>query len=582
MRREGTTIGQFRIERLLGHGGMGTVYVAVDEMTGREVAVKLLRPDLIYDAGFVDRFKAEARTLARLDHPRIARLHGFFRQDDDLLMVMEFVRGTTLAELLRSAGPIAPETAVTWVLDVLEALHYAHRMGIVHRDIKPANIIIEEETGRARLTDFGIARSEAEGRLTQTGQTVGTIAYMAPEQLTTTEADGRADLYAIAVVLFELLTGSIPYTSTTTFTLMREVAEGVPSEAIDRIPEPAAALRDVLRRALASSPDDRFPDGRTFAAALRAVWFGDVAPPDDERSTTAATIVAQPVVTPQAPRSRQNVVLVGAALVIFLVGLVAVWAVVRMWSHQAPESTVATTSVSQSTDVPPAPETPPPDSPEDVAAGDAGLPAGSESADTPPPSTPAKAPAAAASGPASAGRSQRAPSEVAGQSSSGGDTGPGARAAAAVPSSGASEPPTTASRTAADPAAPVAADPPPTVQTGPPTEFGRALLITEVTRDGETETEELDVVLRFDGQRMLVLNAETRLPVTRVAYNAIGYATYTPQNTRIRLFRGIAHWLHVQTGAGHVVLRLDKRNVTEIIEELERRTGKRVHRAETR
>src|SRR5690606_5903189 len=157
---------------------------------------------------FVDRFKSEARTLARLDHPRIARLHGFFAHGDDLLMVMEYVRGTTLAALLRERGALPPATVVAWACDVFEALHYAHTQGVVHRDVKPANIIIDEQE-RARLTDFGIARTLGDSRLTQTGHAVGTVAYMAPEQVMGGQIDGRADLYAAAVVVFEMLTGAI-------------------------------------------------------------------------------------------------------------------------------------------------------------------------------------------------------------------------------------------------------------------------------------------------------------------------------------------------------------------------------------
>lgn len=577
MRREGTTIGQFRIERLLGHGGMGAVYVAVDEMTGREVAVKLLRSDLLYDTGFVDRFKAEARTLARLDHPRIARLHGFFREEDDLLMVMEFVRGTTLAEQLREDGPTPPEQAVTWALDVLDALHHAHRMGIVHRDVKPANIIIEEQTGHARLTDFGIARSEAEGRLTQTGQTVGTIAYMAPEQLTSTETDGRADLYAVGVVLFELLTGSIPYTATTTFTLMREVAAGVPAEAIDGMPEAAAPLGDVLQRALATDPGDRFPDGHAFAAALRAAWFGVDLPAGDERTTTAATIVAPAVASTPAPRRWQPAALAAAALLAVVIALAVLGAIIWMIARPAPETTTAAV-----TPVPPSVETS--SSGEDTAAlpsdADASNPASGEDA-----STPSSTEATAADAPKQATRGARPPASgrtAAGTAGSTSASGTTARASETSERPAATS--STSGTTAGNPA--TSSGPPATATPArkalPPTEFGRAVMMVDVTEDGETETEEVEVRLRFDGDRMLVLNDETRMPITRVAYSAIGYATYTPQPTRIRLFRGTDHWLHVQTGGSFVVLRLDKSNYTEIIDELEERTGKTVHQAEPR
>lgn len=559
MGREGTSIGQFRLDRLLGHGGMGTVYLATDEMTGREVAVKLLRPDLTADEGFVDRFKAEARTLARLDHPRIARLHGFFRHDDDLLMVMEFVRGTTLAQLLKTSGAVAPQTAVVWTGDVLEALHYAHAMGIVHRDVKPANIIIEEQTGRARLTDFGIARSEAESRLTQTGQTVGTIAYMAPEQLTTTEADGRADLYAVGVVLFELLTGRVPYSATTTFTLMREVADGVPPQALEALPEAAAPLRETLRLALAIDPAARFPDGQAFRQALERALHGETAAAPFVDMPTAATTVAHPVVeTTGTPAARRPAWVLGAAALV-LVGLVAAGVA---WSQRRPApatpdvSSPATAPVTADTAAPAdtAPAAPalvvaPP------APGTTGGPADTGRAASTAGPAPTRSPAATPEQAPSARISRQGASPAAQDNE-----------ASAVPDDAAAEEPSAAA---------------PARASRPPAEFTRALLMVEVEEDGETDTEEVDVLLRFDGQRLMVLNAETRVPLKRIAYTAIGNATYTEAQSRIKLFRGPAHWLDLQLGREHVVLRLDKRNYSEILDELDAR-GARVLRAERR
>lgn len=559
MGREGTSIGQFRLDRLLGHGGMGTVYLATDEMTGREVAVKLLRPDLTADEGFVDRFKAEARTLARLDHPRIARLHGFFRHDDDLLMVMEFVRGTTLAQLLKTSGAVAPQTAVLWTGDVLEALHYAHTMGIVHRDVKPANIIVDEQTGRARLTDFGIARSEAEGRLTQTGQTVGTIAYMAPEQLTTTEADGLADLYAVGVVLFEMLTGRVPYTATTTFTLMREVADGVPPHALEALPEAAAPLRETLRQALAIDPAARFPDGRAFKQALERALHGETAAVPLVETPTAASTIAHPVVETTEPPATRRPAWALAAAALVLVGLVAAGVA---WSQRRP--------------APPTPDAAP-----------SAIPSASADA-LPPADTAPGAPVAVAAPPGPGTNGEPAATGRTANTSAPATTRPPAATPEQAPATrisrqGAS-PAARETTAAAVPDGETAEEPPaaaPARASRPPAEFTRALLMVEVVEDGETDTEEVDVLLRFDGQRLMVLNAETRVPLKQIAYSAIGNATYTEAQSRIRLFRGAAHWLDLQLGREHVVLRLDKRNYNEILDELGAR-GARVLRAQRR
>ena len=211
----GTRLGQYRLDKLLGRGGMGAVYQATDEMLGRQVAVKVLRQDMTGTADAEERFRTEARILASLDHPHILRLHGFSRHDDVLYMVTEFVPGETLQHMLESGTPVETSEALRWIDEVLDALQYAHHLGVVHRDLKPANVLIDTR-GRARLLDFGIAKVAGQDGLTRTGHAVGTLLYMAPEQVMDEPVDGRTDQYAFAVLACELLAGRRPYRSSTT------------------------------------------------------------------------------------------------------------------------------------------------------------------------------------------------------------------------------------------------------------------------------------------------------------------------------------------------------------------------------
>ncbi|MGH9332111.1 MAG: serine/threonine-protein kinase, partial [Vicinamibacterales bacterium] len=194
----GRTIGKYRVVEKISRGGMGTVYKAVDETLDREVAIKVLNPDL-GESDVVRRFRAEAMTLARLNHPGIATIYELFRTDDDLLMVMEFVRGETFDRIVERIGPLPTPRAASLGAQVLDALGHAHRVGVVHRDLKPANLMLTEY-GSVKIMDFGIARVLGTEHLTSDGLMMGTPAYMAPEQVLATDVDARADLYSVGVV----------------------------------------------------------------------------------------------------------------------------------------------------------------------------------------------------------------------------------------------------------------------------------------------------------------------------------------------------------------------------------------------
>src|SRR4029077_16308073 len=189
----GNTIGKYRIVGQLGRGGMGTVYKAVDETLDREVAIKALNPDLS-DQETLKRFRAEAVTLAKLNHPNIAMLFELAEHEGEMLMVMEFLRGETFESLTQRSGPLPVERSRDLCAQVLDALGHAHRAGIVHRDLKPANLMLTE-SGQVKVMDFGPARMMGTEHLTNDGYMVGTPAYMAPEQVLGRDIDGRADLY---------------------------------------------------------------------------------------------------------------------------------------------------------------------------------------------------------------------------------------------------------------------------------------------------------------------------------------------------------------------------------------------------
>lgn len=258
----GTTIGKYRIIGLLGRGATGIVYRAVDGTLDREVAIKVLNPQFAA-ADIMKRFRAEATILARLSHPEIAIIHELLRTDTDLLMVMELVRGETLENLSTRVGPMSPDLAAHLLDGILSALEHAHRAGIVHRDLKPANVMVTQ-LGGIKIMDFGIARVRGAEHLTIDGFAVGTPAYMPPEQVLGEEIDGRADLYAVGVILYRLLTGKLPFEAETPMAMLqKQVAE---------TPSPLRLHREglpdwcelVVQRALAKAPADRFQSAEEF------------------------------------------------------------------------------------------------------------------------------------------------------------------------------------------------------------------------------------------------------------------------------------------------------------------------------
>lgn len=261
-------VGPYEIRGLLGQGGIGRVHIGVDTDLGREVAIKSLRPELTDDPSFVERFRAEATSLAKLNHPNITTLFALVTEGGSLHMVMEVVRGATLESILaRRGGRIDPATAIELVAQAGEGLAYAHKMGVIHRDIKPANIMVTD-SGLLKLMDFGIARIQGGQRLTRDGSIVGTLAYMAPEQLKGAEGDQRSDLYSLACVFYEMLTGSPPFKGDTDYELMQAQINQAPSKPGRSVPDLSPQAEAAILKALEKSPDKRFATVRDFVDAI--------------------------------------------------------------------------------------------------------------------------------------------------------------------------------------------------------------------------------------------------------------------------------------------------------------------------
>ncbi len=273
---------RYLVEIELGRGAASVVYRATDAALKRRVALKVLPPERAADPATRERFRREAEIAARLSHPSIVPIHAVDERDGLAYVVMAYVEGESLEERL-ARDPRPPLMEVRRILgDIADALAYAHSRGIVHRDVTPGNIMLETDTGRPLLTDFGIARAASEHpRLTAVGIAIGTPAYMAPEQaLGDSEVDGRADIYSLGVIGWQMVAGSAPFESATTLgMLMKQVAEPVPS-LVARRPDVPGEMAAAIERALAKAPDDRWSDAAMFRDALRGATMATARVPD--------------------------------------------------------------------------------------------------------------------------------------------------------------------------------------------------------------------------------------------------------------------------------------------------------------
>src|SRR5947209_51929 len=269
--------GRYRLDRRLGAGGMSTVFLAVDTVLERQVAVKLLAEHLADDEVFVMRFRHEALAAARLQHPNIVQV--FDSGNDEAshrhYIVMEYVDGPSCSDLLREHGRLGVEDTVRIVVEACHGLDYAHRAGVVHRDVKPGNLLISNETGAVKLADFGIAKAAEQTRVTQVGSVLGTAAYLSPEQAQGKEAGPASDIYSLGVCAYQLLTGRLPYEySSLTELALKQQSEGF--EAMRRYrPEVPDELDRAIRLCLSRDPEARYGSALELAEALEAGMEGE-------------------------------------------------------------------------------------------------------------------------------------------------------------------------------------------------------------------------------------------------------------------------------------------------------------------
>ena len=265
---EGTPFGRYRLVELLGRGGMGDVWRAYDTVTDRVVAVKVLPAHLANDQTFQERFRREARAAAGLNNPHVVPIHDFGEIDGRLFVDMRLIEGEDLGTLL-GRGPLPPARAIRVIEQIASALFAAHRIGLVHRDVKPSNILVTEDDF-AYLIDFGIARAAGEAGLTDTGAAVGTWAYMAPERFSTGSADARADVYALTCVLFEALTGELPFPARSLEQIATAHMLTPPPKPSARLPQIPSEMDQVITTGMAKEPDQRYASTKDLATAARA------------------------------------------------------------------------------------------------------------------------------------------------------------------------------------------------------------------------------------------------------------------------------------------------------------------------
>jgi serine/threonine-protein kinase len=352
----GQHLGQYHIQARLGVGGMATVYRAHQESIRRDVAIKVIETHLAQNPDFVTRFEREAHTSASLSHMHILKVFDYGQQGEIVYLVMELLPGGSLADLIK-VGPLPLERVIRLTEQIAGALDYAHNKGVVHRDLKPQNVLMDG-SGNAFLTDFGIAKLMQSGgkTLTQTGQVMGTPAYMAPEQWRGKNLDASCDIYALGVMLFEMLTGQLPFNADTPFALMHQ-----------HIYEPATPIRSlradlpagvqmVIDRALAKDPADRFRSAGEMVAALR-VAISNPTPPELEQARTTHTGASLQAARRRVPNQMPNRRLAGALVIglLAVIGVVGLLIVLTSGGNTSPTATLTSTvaaAAQESSDTP--------------------------------------------------------------------------------------------------------------------------------------------------------------------------------------------------------------------------------------
>ena len=371
-------IGDYEIISELGHGGMGRVYKVRNVLTDRIEAMKVILPDLAGRQDFVARFMREIKTLASLDHPNIAALRTAFTAGDQFAMVMEYVDGVTLADIL-ARGPMSAADTLNYIDQVLSALSYAHARHVIHRDIKPGNMMLTPQ-GVVKLMDFGLARSADEVGLTVTGSTLGSLDYSSPEQVQAQPTDERSDIYSVGVSLYQMVTGKRMFGVTSSFSIMQAQVKETPRPPIEVVPTIPKALSDAIMIAVSKDPAQRFQSADAFRTALSHVTVADASAPAAAVPSTPNPQFDPGYTAQPSSQSGRNLLLVAAVVVI--AALIVSGALYKTFHHpeaeqaasapasnpQGSSAPVADNLPAQSqTTQPPTPPTPPAETPAAVS-----------------------------------------------------------------------------------------------------------------------------------------------------------------------------------------------------------------------
>ena len=621
----GTTVGKYRILERLGRGGMGIVYKGLDETLHREVAVKVLNPD-ITDSELLKRFRSEAISLARLNHPGIATIYELHQHGDELLMIMEFVRGETLQALSERVGPLGPPQAAHLCIQILNALAHAHRAGIIHRDLKPANVMVTD-AGIVKIMDFGIARMLGGEQLTHAGSMMGTPAYMAPEQVLGGEIDGRADLYAVGVLLYRLLSRELPFKADTAIAMAQKQVADAPTPIRNFRPSLPPWCESLIIKALSKAPADRFQTAEAFRAAILTAVTPEaledmptmVTAAPDVRGAGDLTVAAQdgpgeaPTMTRAVPNTaistaptvstattsggapgpmtpvsgttspvertgttvaveRKHLIGVAALLVVLLGGLAVLGFALFRRTPDAGTTTATTAPAEPPAPAPASPAAPPATDPTSADGAAGGNPAQAAAVATPAPATASTLPLRGATGPGTAGRA-----------------GAGSAAQRTKPDPTKAEPPVAVAPVPSpetppeEPPAPAPPEPPPiTVQ-------GIKVLVPQGDKLRES-----DAVMTLTGSELAVQSGGK--DIVSVPFASISQAFYSRSKEpkwkgpdgkeqsvnvdlgRMSFFRGERNWLVITAGAQTIFVRFEDAQMRTAFASFEQRTGVKVQR----
>jgi serine/threonine protein kinase len=297
---------RYQIEREIARGGMAEVYLARDQSLNRPVALKALFPEFAREPSFVERFRREAQAAANLNHPNIVSIYDWGQESGTYFIVMEFVEGRSLRELIHSEGPLEPGQAADIAAEIASALAFAHRSGVVHRDVKPGNVLLTE-SGTVKVTDFGIARAGTSDGLTQTGSVMGTATYFSPEQAQGLAVDGRSDVYSVGIVLYEMVCGVPPFTAESPVSVAYKHVREEPIAPTLRNPAVPPALEQIILSALAKDPEHRYQSADDLRADIlrfrrgRPLVAAPITAIVSDLSTTTVPTAAATVATPRIP-----------------------------------------------------------------------------------------------------------------------------------------------------------------------------------------------------------------------------------------------------------------------------------------